>query len=74
MEICIFAGNVDFFSSGIHRTKYSLMKGNQICSSKGPNPFLKGDNNNIAKIPYQNFKNLLLQSQYQPYLAQSILW
>ena len=53
-----------FFSSGIHRTKYSLMKGIQICSSKGPNPFPKGDNNNIAKILYQNFKNLLLQNHW----------
>ena len=32
------------------------MKGFQVCSNKRPHPFPKGDNNEKAKMNWQNFK------------------
>ena len=51
------------------------MKGIQVCSNEGPHPFPRGDNNEIVKM----FEEILKSSQeplrqFQPNLAQSILW
>ena len=52
------------------------VKGIQICSNEGPLPFPRGDNYEIAKIHWQNFKKSSSPEplgQFQPNLAQSIL-
>ena len=45
-------------------TKHPLVKGIQVCSNEGPCSFPRGDNYDIAKIHWQNFKNLLLQNHW----------
>ena len=37
-------------------TKHPCVKGIQICSNEGPRPFPRGDNYEIAKIHWRNFK------------------
>ena len=56
--------------------KASLVEGIQICSNGGSRPFSSGDNNKIAKLHWQNLKNLLLQNHcanFNQILHKSIL-
>ena len=54
-------------------TKYSLMKGIQICSNEGPYPSQRGDNWEIIILNKQLFKNLLLQNHWANF-NQTWLW
>ena len=55
-----------FFSwtTGLISTKLGTMhpwvKGIQVCSNEGPHPFPRGNNYQIAKMHWQNLKNVLL--------------
>ena len=40
------------------------VKGIQVCSSEVPCLFPRGDNNEIAKVNWRNFKNLLIQDMW----------
>ena len=44
-------------------TKHPLVKGIQVYTNEGPSAFQRG-NNEIAKIRWQNFKNLLLENHW----------
>ena len=57
-------------------TKQPWMKGIQVCSNEGPRAFTMGDNSEIAKLHWQNFKKLFFLRTSWPIstnLAQSIL-
>ena len=45
-------------------TKHPWMKGIQVCSNEGPRLFPRGDNYEIVKIHWRNWKNLLLQNHW----------
>ena len=45
-------------------TKYSWVEEIQVCSNEGPQPFPRGDNDQIAKIHWQNLKNLFLKNRW----------
>ena len=42
--------------SSKHSTKHSWVMGIQVCSNEGPRPFPRGDNYELAKIHWRNFK------------------
>ena len=47
-----------------------------VCWNEGPDPFLRVDNNKIAKINWRNSKIFFLEllGQFKPNFAQSFLW
>ena len=49
-------------------TKHPWVKGNQVCSNKGPCPFPRGNNYDIAKIHLQIFKNLFLNNHWTNFI------
>ena len=55
-------------------TKHPWVKEIQVCSNEGPRTFLRVNNNEIAKIPWRNFKKRFSPEplgKCQPDLAQS---
>ena len=54
--------------------KHPLVKGIQVCSNEGPRPFPRGDDYELGKIHWQNFKNLFSRTTgpISTYMVQSI--
>ena len=46
------------FNQTWHKASIPLVTGTQICSNEGSRPVSRRDNNEIAKIHWQNFKNV----------------
>ena len=60
-----------------HITKHHLVNRSQVYSNEWPHPFPRGENFKIVKLLFKNlWKPSSLESlgQFQPNLAQSILW
>ena len=63
-------------------TRHLLMKRIRFCSNERPNPFLRGGDNVLLELHWQNFKNLLLknhwaninQTWHKTFLGEGDLW